>query len=314
MRVICPHCQKTVTIVDRLAEQAAQCPECKNVFDAPSLMHALPDEPRPTPEPPPPPPPPFTPAPPAAVASQPPTRNNASAAQTTPAGGVRFAIKQSVIRWLGPVGLVLLFLMSFFNWVGAYPAGYGVYTQSGWQMIGGWFSTDEARDEIFARESQLNAVSTGSVSIALVLIFLIPIVLIAALDLAEEHVTFTIPDIVQKVWPHRLTVLAIASLIFFGLLTARCIFGLGLETAVEDMAYKQVAVPKLDANAPPETPKDKTRQELRRAEEIARLGVRRTWGWRLAYGAAALAVIGYGLELMFQRRGRRPEPVVEIHW
>lgn len=310
MRVTCPHCQKTVSLDDKSAELAVPCPLCGNIFTAPSLMNALPDEPKPVPAPTPPPAV-AAPTPPVATA---PARSDSTPPQTAPAGGFRFVIKKNVIRWLGPAGLLILFFLSFFNWVGAYPAGYPVYTQSAWQIMTGGFTTDLAADEVFARESQLSGTSSGSFSIGFVLIILIFAAILAAADLAEEYITFAVPDVVQKVWPHRLTVLSIISIVFFGLLSARCIFGLGIETAVGPMADTMVTTPQLDANAPPESAKAKAKREFKRAEEIARLGIRRTWGWRIAYSAAALALIGYGLEVILNRRGRRPEPVVELRW
>lgn len=308
MRVTCSHCHKIVTIDDKSAEQAVPCPLCGNIFTAPSLMNALPDEPKPVAAPAP--PPPVVPVTPAVIS---PPRSDSTAQQTAPAGGMRFTVKQKVVRWLGPVGLVLLFFLTFFNWVGAYPGGYAVYTQSGWQTMTGGFTTDAANDEVFARENELGKASSFSTSMLFMLLLLIPAALIAAADLAEEYVTFAVPDIIQKVWPHRLAVLSIISLVIFGLLTARCLTGLGIETAAPTMAENMVPPPKADPSSP-ETTKQKTIRDLKRAEEIARLGIRRTWGWRFAYAASALAVIGYGLELILQRRGRRPEPVIEVHW
>jgi len=217
---------------------------------------------------------------------------------------------------MGPIALVILFFLTFFSWVGAYPNGHAVYTQTAWQVMSGGFSADPAGEEVFNRENDLRAVKSFSGTMLLTLILLLAAAIIAGLDLAEEYITFAVPDIIQKVWPHRLTVLAVVSLIIFGFLSALCLSGLGMEATAPLMAEQvvQASEPKRDAEAPPVTSKLKNLHDLKVAREVAQLGLRRTWGWRLAYLASAVAVVGFGLEMMFRRRGRRPEPVLELHY
>jgi hypothetical protein len=234
----------------------------------------------------------------------------------TPAQSWRLTIRKSVVTWIGPIALVLLFFLTFFNWVGAYPHGHAVYTQSAWQIMSGGFTTESAGEEVFNRENDLRLAKSFSGTMLLTLLLLLIAALIAGLDLAEEYVTFAVPDIIQNIWPHRLTFLAVVSLIIFGFLSAQCLTGLGLETAAPVMAEAIVKAsePKREADAPPETSKMKSTHELKVAREVAQLGLKRTWGWRLAYWASAIAVIGFGLEMMFRKRGRRPEPVLELHY
>jgi hypothetical protein len=121
MDVICPNCQKKLSLQDQYAGQLVRCPLCQGMFQAPSL---------PSYTPPPPPPPPLAP--------QPPGVANAPAPAPTPPletpGFVEEApaplppgdytkdctchLRADILVWIGPACLVLLFVLSFFTWKG----------------------------------------------------------------------------------------------------------------------------------------------------------------------------------------------------
>jgi len=219
---------------------------------------------------------------------------------------MRFIVSRRVVRWFGPVGILLLFLLTFFNWVGAYPGGRAVYTQSAWQVMTGGFDADAKAEPVFLRGDELRNTSGFSFLMFLTLILLVLALPLALGDLVEEYVTVWIPDIIQRVWPYRLEVLAALAAAVFLLLSIQLLAGMGLENAAQSVAAQR-------ATPAPETPDDGKR-EWQQAEELSRLGVRRTGAVWLAYAASAFAVIGLAMDLGLARRGGRPEPAVEISW
>ena len=308
MRVQCPHCNKDVTLPNDKAEQATACPICGNVFTAPALMNAQPDEsPPPTPPvrqyTPPIPPPAAAPVPPPPVA--PVTPPDSSAWEPC----CRLTISKRIVHWIGPIALVLLFVLSFFTWVAAAPGGYPVYTQSAWGVLGGGFSADITGEKVLGREADLKGHVGFSFLMFIALIVLIPMVLIGLGELLEKYHKVPVPDAISHLWPKRLPILAGASLLIFVLLSMQLIFGLGLESATTVMAENRYAAPNET-----ETSEQKMLRDLKRAEEVSRLGVRRTgWLW-LAYLASAAAAVGFALELALEHRGDRSDPAIEFKW
>ncbi len=314
MRVQCPHCNKDVTLPNEKAEQATSCPACGNIFTAPALMNAMPDEP--TPPPPPPTPPvrqytPPTPSPPAAPTIL------ASSVTTTPTPSMssmldcrcRVTFSKRVVHWIGPIALVLLFILSFFTWVAASPGGIPVYTQSAWGVLGGVFSADITGEKVFSREADLKLQTGFSFLMFITLIALIPMMLIGVGSLLEKYFKVPVPDVLSQIWPKRLPVLAGASLVIFLLLSLQLVFGLGLESTTTAMADSRFSVPQET-----ETSEAKLLRDLKRGEEISRLGVRRTgWLW-LAYLSSAAAAVGFALELALEQRGDRPDPMIQLKW
>jgi hypothetical protein len=300
MRVQCPHCQKIVTLDNSKAEQPSPCPSCGNIFTAPALLQAMPDEPEPAPAPVPPPPrvePVTVPIPPVAAAAARP------AASAEPWWTI--TISRRVLHWFGPVGLILLFLLTFFVWITASPGGIPVYAQSAWSVMTGGFSSDITGEEVFGLEKKLYEVKSFSFSMFLLLMILIPAVIVGMGELFQQYITVPIPDIINSLWPKRLMVLTAASWILFALLALQMMSSMGLEATAAAQADVKFAVPA------EETPKQKLVRELKRGEEISRLGIRRTgWLW-LAFLATATAAVGFSIELWLEHSGK-PDPVIEV--
>ncbi len=139
MELLCPNCQKKLTVPEQYAGQLMRCPLCQGTFTVPTLATAAAAE---SPE-----------AysglaqPPKAetytVAAEPPTATPASAAaaeaprttsapvqpaaeassappRTPSAGFTRvhtISVNPKVVPWLAPAGLVLVFILMFFPWV-----------------------------------------------------------------------------------------------------------------------------------------------------------------------------------------------------
>lgn len=300
MRVQCPHCQKTVSLDNAKAEQPTTCPDCGDVFQAPALLNALPDEPVSTA---PPTPPVAAPSPVAPARAEP--RAAASAANDPCCSLV---IPKQVMHWIGPGSLAVLFLLSFFSWIEASPGGLPVYTQSPWGIMAGSFSTDITGEEVFGLEAELKAGSRFSFTMFLFLLMLVPAVILGLGELAEPYINVPVPDLLNMIWPNRLAILSAMTLLMFVLFLWQVLGTVGLEGAMGRRADAKCPV------AAEETPKQKYVRELKRGEEYSRLGVRRTaWFW-WSFAAMTLAAASFASELALARRGYKSDPRIELYW
>src|SRR5438445_11337208 len=150
MRITCPHCQKSVVVADGSAGTPTPCPLCGHIFTPPALAGAALDL-RPAPPPAAPlyePPASPTASRPVAAAAAPPAIHAPAADSTAPRPCCRCVLSRDVVQWLTPAGLVLTFLLTFFTWVAAAPAGFTMFTQSAWGAAGGSFAVPVVGSEL----------------------------------------------------------------------------------------------------------------------------------------------------------------------
>jgi hypothetical protein len=146
MEIVCPTCQQKLQIADAHAGQMVKCPTCAAAFQAPSLpgaapltMPAAPDADVRKPDAPfafapdsAPPPPPIAPETPAQPESPTPPRPPGEYTRTC-----AIHVRQHVVTLIPPIGLVVLFLMTFFPWLisglGAVP-GLAFVRENAWGL------------------------------------------------------------------------------------------------------------------------------------------------------------------------------------
>jgi hypothetical protein len=171
MNLLCPNCQKMLTVPEEYAGQLMKCPMCNGTFTVPALptsaaapspvpagppgptaaapdVYGLRHEPEPTPPPsfrpdgvtgpdlksPAPPPPSST----ATTKVPPPSPPPAPSTSAAPPEGYTRAptvwLSPKVLRWVPAVALLLVFILQLpvFPWVGLYPGGVPGMTQSAW--------------------------------------------------------------------------------------------------------------------------------------------------------------------------------------
>src|SRR5216684_1627293 len=200
MNLICPHCQKMLSVPDQNAGQTATCPFCGQSFQVPALPQTtapvfadlpadiplVPEPPAPQPSPPPlpasqpareeevyrvaaeppmpspPPPPPrreervkVSPPPQPSPIPQQAVRPPPSAPPTGYVHTRTIWISPVVVPWVNLGAFILLFVLLFFAWTGAYPGGYGVYTQSAFQAIFGSYSTDPVGEKVLNKDQEI---------------------------------------------------------------------------------------------------------------------------------------------------------------
>jgi hypothetical protein len=177
MHLQCPNCQKMLSIPDEYAGQMMQCPLCKGTFSTP----ALPAKAGGPTAPPNPPPESFnlrlppsevhqvTGEKPAGPPPLPPAGKSRSAPLLEPEmvmepvlmpsapGEYRHALplrfNPVFLRWMVPVCLILVAVLPIFPWVGSYPGGVGLATQTGLRVaFSGW-----AKDPIVEKVSGLGS-------------------------------------------------------------------------------------------------------------------------------------------------------------
>lgn len=310
MNILCPSCSKRVAVPDEAAGKPTPCPLCGTTFTPPALTPAAidaapPPVPKPTPAAPPPPPP-FS--PPATVA--------APDAEPTPAGNkcCSLTLSRRWVRWLAPVALIVAFVLSFFPWVGAYPNGSPVYTQSAWQAMRGKVGlADSAGEEVMKKHETL--AKNGSVNGLLLLycFLLIPAALLAVGVIATSLVDFTMPDALKRVWSHRNLALGTLGVTLPLLLLVPLLFGFGLETAAAAAAESVVPAVAAPAEGAAPNPADLHKRDLRRDVEIAGYALERTWWLCLSLLAQGVVLFGTAATAWLNRRGDKPEPRVEFY-
>jgi hypothetical protein len=313
MRLICPHCQQSVTVPDTTAGQPTPCPNCKQTLTPPALTGAAIDSapepvvaPRPAPAPPP--------IRAGSVSDGKPEPSLTLPARTISPGEpwLRLTLRRHIAHWLAPVGLVVALVLSFFTWVAVAPNGNRIYTQNAWQAAGGGFSTDLAGEAVMDAEKDLKPHTHWNPWLMFFLILIIPTAALAIADRVLTRQGVMIPDLFLHVWPHRQIVVAGLCVALLLLLVAPIFFGFGLERAVAAKA-EEMYPSSQPAGAKEPTTKEKLEQDVKRDLTIARFGLHRT-GWLcLAVTAQVVALFGAGLARWLDKHPNLPDPRVEVY-
>ncbi len=363
MNILCPNCQRPLTVQEQYAGQLMKCPLCGGTFTVPALapMPAAPVSPPASAPPPPSPfaetwPPPSTPAPPPSPMetyglSTPPAAERPKAAEppppeppsrheprpwemrepepaseglevmsppppTPPEGYTHkfsLSINPRILPWIAPGAFVLIFFLTFFNWVGMYPGGYGVYTQNGWQAAFGTYSEDNVWE---AKVLKNDTTGTDKPAFGVLpffyLLVLLPTVFIAVASVLVhlKLIPINLPPVAQQYWWLRpLAVAGIAGFAFFFLFLIIAV-GFPVESKVHEGAEK--AANEFLKN--PQTPEEHYAWKLQAAKIASSYNPRRTFAFRLVVILHLLALAGLGLEFWMDRRGNRPTAGWDAVW
>ena len=328
MDFLCPSCQKMLTVPDQYAGTLMKCPLCQNTFQAP----ALPAKPPPlapagpvTPPTPPPPPPDFyglkepPPPPPASTGpSAPPLNRSVSTAPAPPsppplppATGHRhergIPLSPRVLPYIPPVCLVLVFILTFFPWVGYYWSGTGMLTQGAWgALIGSYGSPDVT---LWQTVSGLTMDKTPPGANLVLLPFLLLLLLslpVAVASAVLPHVHLKLPPPVDQLQQYRWGLVGALALLSFLFLLVLCVLGFSME-------YNAMAAAKTKA-ATAEVKSDQERVLLE-GKEYEALGVQRTTVFRLVLFLELVAAVAAGLSCWLDYRGSaEPVPQLALRW
>jgi hypothetical protein len=322
MNLLCPNCQKMLTVPEEFAGQLMKCPLCNGTFTVPGLPGAAPPPP-PPPQPEPdlytirqdPVPPPSPPVPPPLSHLEPPPPTTPTPPPPKPSlSPVDYQhtltawLSPRILPWIAPACLLLVFLLQFFNWVGLYPGGIPSVTQNAWQAAFGLY-TEDGNLRSPAVEVEKYKPGASVLTIFYLLLFF-PTLAVTIACVAVGLLNLKLPPAVDKLLPWRWGIVAAANLILFFFLALQLLLGFSLDNRYADWVEKEVV--KSDSKEPKSTP-----QLL--AEEAARGKLLRdnyhTVGLRLVVLLHLVAIVSAILMFWINQRGtHRPLPKLELRW
>jgi hypothetical protein len=311
MRLLCPFCQKPITVADSEAGKAVNCPECGQQFAAPQLFTPSAAAAPASSAPPPPVPETYTPDPrDRMVATDLP---DLPAPDREMSGFQRMAslpLDPRVIRWVPAAALTLVLLLTFFKWNGMYPAGYGAYTQNAWQSLFGGLSVDPVAEDEFKLKTDLEERIKTNWWLLPYLLFLIPALLLAWAGPVVDMAKIKLPEGLEKVWQLRPAILGAILAVTFLFLLVQWASGFGVQRAVYDKVEADSAKAKAMAN----TPDKEQRYEMNLAMAKGASQVKTTPWLRFAALAHLIAILAVAAEVGLTLRGHKPPPRVAAMW
>jgi hypothetical protein len=171
--------------------------------------------------------------------------------------------------WLPAAALTAALVVSFLPWVGSFPGGVRVYTQTPWQAAVGTFTTAILPDGLTGDEAELRqAVRTNW--------WLLPYLPLLPLAVLAAWAAVAVPDPparLARVWPHRHRLVAAVAVVLAGLVLVQNWQGFGLETANRRRATAKFADA---AAAAGDNTNEQVKVLVRTGYEANRLGVQGT--------------------------------------
>jgi hypothetical protein len=339
-----------LTVPEEYAGQLMKCPLCSATFTVPTLPQsaALPPTPAPSSgsagyglaqEPPAPSPSPAGPAT-APAATDLPEPDDLQPAGPPPPPGTAARIRSfsiplhsKVVPWVAVGALFLVFVLTFFTWVGVYAGGIPLYTQGAWGAAFGVVTESAPAAGTrahFPTYSPLPSAVTfnpeskdapkeekpGFSFLLFGYLFLLVVSLVLAVAAAVWPLLYLkLPPAVEQVRPWRWVIVAGLTLLCFVLLALQAVWSFNLETAVRNYLAKAAEADKSRRMSPD------TDERVGLSDEALTLRldrdeamIRRTIWFRLALFLQLLAPAAAGLAFWLEQRGSEPEPRLEVHW
>jgi hypothetical protein len=214
--------------------------------------------------------------------------------------------------------MILVFFLSFFTWVGAFPGGYGVYTQNAWYAAFGTYYADPVYGKETANEKSMNISDDDKPAVAVLLIFfvllLIPVVAVVCLAAAWPyvHTKFNFPKPVLNLEPWRWLIATGATLLLLLLVLFQVLLGFSLEDRFRAAADKATA--EIRKRVPPLTPEESKAADIRDGINYGKYVMQRTIWLRLSVSFLLVAFLGSLATHWILQRGSRPLPTLELKW
>lgn len=319
IRQICPSCFRSVELPDAAAGTDAPCPACGKPFAVPGTyafavdptagpppdsVPAFPQKPaRPAP------PPGFVP-PTAAGAPKPMAPPPESVVLTSVERTAGFPLSPTVLGWIPAACLTLVFLLTFFTWVGVYPGGYRAYTQNAWEAAFGSIDSNNFAEEFLKLETDLAKRAPWNL---LLLPFLLGLLAVLALAWGERAVRdpdrIPVPA-VKPLWQYRFALIAGLAALLFGLVAFQNRIGFGLETAVRQLTAEKYAEEQKAAD----NSAAKQKVAVKEGREVGSYQIQTTSWLALAVAALFVGVVAAGVKFWLDVRGPKPPPRIAVTW
>ncbi|HEX3148951.1 MAG TPA: hypothetical protein VHR66_12790 [Gemmataceae bacterium] len=324
MRLLCPFCQKPITIADSEAGNYVPCPECQKQFAAPQLYTPAPaplPELAPTRIAPAEPPPltPPTPAPvPETYFKETPTTSTTDLPHLPPpdremSGYEHMAsvpLDPRVIRIIPAAAIFLALILTVFPWNGLYPAGYSAYTQSAWGCLFAGLSYDDVSEDQMKMKDDLKKDLHSSWFLLPYLVLLFPTLLLAVAGPVVDLAKIKLPPSIEKLWQFRPALLGVLTILTLLFLLAQWARGFGLQRAIDDKITEEFKEKMAQANTP---------EKIQSVEMLAdklkgQFHVKSTPWLRLAVLMHLLAAGAVVTEAGLMLRGKKKPPRVGVMW
>jgi hypothetical protein len=339
IRQICPRCLETVEMPDAAAGTAALCPKCREPIAVPTAYTpsvdptagpaAPPPGYSPSPDPyqerpavsspsseaitldrvdrPTPPPGPATPPPGPAPQLWPSLgRTSAPASRAGYARSLALVLTPQGLAWVPAVCLTLVFALAFFDWAGSYPGGTRLYSQTAWESMLGRYTTGGMTEKVLADHAEIDA----RVRFSFWLFLAMPLLVVTLLLVWAERLLLRnvepdrVPSELEKVWPHRFTILAGAVGAVLLLILLQSALGFGLESAVRGYVNSTFELQAAAAD----TPAKKQEVAVTKAKMLHGYALQVTTARQLAIAALVVAVAALLGRWWLDRRGPQALP------
>ncbi len=321
MNILCPNCQKMLTVPDECAGRSMRCQLCNGAFTVPSLpgvasppLFAATPEPdiypiRPEPPPSAPSPLAYSPSPSPEAAAVPPPSPQRTTKRDDFQRTLVFSLSPTVLPWIAPVCLLLVFFLQFFDWVGLYPGGEPAEVGNAWRIAFGVYAIDgDLKNLVPFVEDEKYKPGVSVLTLFYLLLFF-PALAVTVASVVIPLVPTKLPPQVTELLPWRWAITAAANLILFLFLGLQLLLGFSLDSRYQEWVDKET---KRETKSNPTTPERKLANATR-GELLERL--RHTVWLRLVVLLHLIAIVSSVLLFWLDQRGaHRPLPRMELKW
>lgn len=305
LKLLCPHCYKSVTVPESAAGTDAPCPDCGQSFPVPAKYNPT-VGPAPMPPPPPPPAPVPLPAPPPVV----PTAPLPTAPGYTHSRGI--TISPCVVGWIPAAALAGILLLTLLPWVGVYPGGHPVYTQGAWRAITGWPKRSIQLEDLLMKELPGSSVYDRAASDWFIMLPYVLVLILATVVAWSDRLELkAVESRIPTLWPFRHGLLAGLAGAALLLLVVEATRGFGLERAMHAAVSEKFAEQRQKAGS---AVGEQEKVDFRENQELASYGVERTGWFCFAMTLHVVVLLAMLANIGLARRGNKPPPRIAIHY
>jgi hypothetical protein len=226
---------------------------------------------------------------------------------------VGITVSPHVVAWIPAVCLTVVFVMTFFPWVGCYTGGSAVYSQRPW---GAMFGSSPYRNFRLEAAGTIPGGWLDNMPSDWKVLLPCFLVLLVALSFAWSERCFrsfeprSVPPLV-KLWPWRNAIVGGGSAIVLMLLLVQWGNGFGMERAIRQHISERFA----DRREKAGTSQDKLATlEYDEEQAFGAYNVEHTSWMYLALLAAVVAVGAVGIRAGLDGRAGKPPPKILLHY
>jgi hypothetical protein len=311
MNLLCPNCQKMLTVPEQYAGQLMKCPLCAGTFTVPALPSApaAPQAPGYTPSPPPPDVHSYQQEPPSLTEPVDVMPEPHDGGAALPAGYRKTCTLTFSPKWLMwiPLGaVVLIFILQFFSWVGFYPGGVPMVWQSAWGAAFNSVSVpEEAKDEADKHKEEIGVSVLTIVYVLLFVILALPVTIAAVVF---KFMPDKLPAGLRQILPWMWGIVAAVNVLVFFFLALQLLVGFSIESKAKEKISDQFDSKIKDA-------KGEQKKVLESLKGAALQVLHRTLWLRLAVCLHLLVIVCALLLFWVDWRGlRRPLPRLQLQY